>query len=53
MRRDTIACRVVTAKVPYINFTNFLWVFLGIHQLGFAWSRIILPSSIATEAKRL
>ena len=26
-----------TAKVPYVNFTNFLWVFLGIHQLGFAW----------------
>ncbi|MHA7818669.1 MAG: acyltransferase family protein [Erythrobacter sp.] len=23
--------------VPYISFTNFLWVFLGIHQLGFAW----------------
>jgi hypothetical protein len=26
-----------TAKVPWVNFTNFLWVFLGIHQLGFAW----------------
>jgi hypothetical protein len=26
-----------TAQVPYVNFTNFLWVFLGIHQLGFAW----------------
>jgi surface polysaccharide O-acyltransferase-like enzyme len=26
-----------TAKVPYINFSNFLWVFLAIHQLGFAW----------------
>ena len=26
-----------TAKCPYVNFTNFLWVFLGIHQLGFAW----------------
>ncbi|WP_379921053.1 acyltransferase [Erythrobacter sp. R86502] len=25
------------ANVPWINFTNFLWVFLGIHQLGFAW----------------
>lgn len=25
-----------TAKVPWVNFTNFLWVFLGIHQLGFA-----------------
>lgn len=23
--------------VPYLNFTNFLWVFLAIHQLGFAW----------------
>lgn len=23
--------------VPYVSFTNFLWVFLGIHQLGFAW----------------
>lgn len=23
--------------VPYLSFTNFLWVFLGIHQLGFAW----------------
>lgn len=26
-----------TAKVPYVNFTNFLWVFLAVHQLGFAW----------------
>ena len=26
-----------SAQVPYVNFTNFLWVFLGIHQLGFAW----------------
>lgn len=26
-----------TAHVPYVNFTNFLWVFLGLHQLGFAW----------------
>ena len=26
-----------TAKVPWVNFTNFLWVFLAIHQLGFAW----------------
>ena len=25
------------ADVPYINFSNFLWVFLAIHQLGFAW----------------
>jgi hypothetical protein len=24
-------------KAPYVNFTNFLWVFLAIHQLGFAW----------------
>ena len=23
--------------VPWVNFTNFLWVFLAIHQLGFAW----------------
>ncbi len=23
--------------VPYVNFTNFVWVFLAIHQLGFAW----------------
>ena len=23
--------------VPFLNFTNFLWVFLAIHQLGFAW----------------
>ncbi len=23
--------------VEYLNFTNFLWVFLAIHQLGFAW----------------
>jgi len=23
--------------VPYLNFTNFLWVFLALHQLGFAW----------------
>lgn len=26
-----------THDVPYINFTNFLWVFLAVHQLGFAW----------------
>jgi fucose 4-O-acetylase-like acetyltransferase len=26
-----------SAGVPYVNFTNFLWVFLGLHQLGFAW----------------
>ncbi len=26
-----------TMKVPYVNFTNFLWVFLAVHQLGFAW----------------
>ncbi|MDJ0978042.1 MAG: acyltransferase [Erythrobacter sp.] len=26
-----------TQGVPYVNFTNFLWVFLAIHQLGFAW----------------
>lgn len=26
-----------SAEVPYVNFTNFLWVFLAIHQLGFAW----------------
>ncbi|KPF64578.1 hypothetical protein IP79_05135 [Porphyrobacter sp. AAP60] len=26
-----------TAGVPFVNFTNFLWVFLGVHQLGFAW----------------
>jgi hypothetical protein len=26
-----------SAGVPYLNFTNFLWVFLAIHQLGFAW----------------
>ena len=26
-----------SAGVEYINFTNFLWVFLAIHQLGFAW----------------
>lgn len=23
--------------VPYINFVNFLFVWLGIHQLGYAW----------------
>ena len=23
--------------VPYINFANFLFVWVGIHQLGFAW----------------
>ena len=26
-----------THGVPYVNFTNFRWVFLAIHQLGFAW----------------
>lgn len=24
--------------VPYINFLNFLFVWLGIHQLGYAWA---------------
>lgn len=23
--------------VPWIGFANFLWVFIGLHQLGFAW----------------
>lgn len=26
-----------TQGIPYVNFTNFLWVFLAVHQLGFAW----------------
>ncbi len=26
-----------THDVPWVNFTNFLWVFLALHQLGFAW----------------
>ncbi|NCP12566.1 MAG: acyltransferase [Sphingomonadales bacterium] len=26
-----------SAGIPWVNFSNFLWVFLGIHQLGFAW----------------
>ncbi len=26
-----------THNVPWVNFTNFLWVFLALHQLGFAW----------------
>ncbi len=26
-----------SAGVPYINFSNFLWVFLAVHQMGFAW----------------
>jgi peptidoglycan/LPS O-acetylase OafA/YrhL len=25
-------------SVPYINFANFLFVWLGIHQLGYAWN---------------
>lgn len=25
--------------VPYVNFTNFLFVWLAIHQLGFAWQQ--------------
>ena len=24
-------------EIPGVNFTNFLWVFLAIHQLGYAW----------------
>jgi peptidoglycan/LPS O-acetylase OafA/YrhL len=24
--------------IPYINFANFLFVWLGIHQLGYAWN---------------
>ncbi len=24
-------------QIPYINFANFLFVWLGIHQLGYAW----------------
>lgn len=24
--------------VPYVNFTNFLFVWVGIHQLGYAWN---------------
>ncbi len=31
--------------VPYINFANFLFVWLGVHQLGYAWQqgRMKLP----------
>jgi Acyltransferase family len=31
--------------VPYINFLNFLFVWLGVHQLGYAWNqgRIKMP----------
>ncbi len=28
----------LAGQVPYINFANFLFVWLAIHQLGFAWS---------------
>lgn len=27
----------LTFQIPYINFANFLFVWLGIHQLGYAW----------------
>jgi hypothetical protein len=35
-----IAVDVLSLKVgvPYINFANFLFVWLGIHQLGYAWN---------------
>ncbi len=31
------------AAVPYVNFLNFLFVWLAIHQLGFAWQQGSLP----------
>jgi hypothetical protein len=35
-----IAVDVLSLKfdVPYINFANFLFVWLGIHQLGYGWN---------------
>ncbi|WP_374405922.1 acyltransferase [Pelagerythrobacter sp.] len=27
----------LVAGVPYVNFANFLFVWVGIHQLGYAW----------------
>ncbi len=35
-----IAVDVLTLQygVPYINFTNFAFVWLAVHQLGHAWS---------------
>ncbi|EDL50130.1 acyltransferase [Erythrobacter sp. SD-21] len=33
--------------VPYVNFLNFLFVWLGIHQLGYAWQQGRLPQGRA------
>ncbi len=36
-------------QIPYINFLNFLFVWVGIHQLGYAW----LSGAFRTTAHRL
>lgn len=39
-----VACSIVIDQltynfaVPYINFANFLFVWVGVHQLGYAWN---------------
>ena len=41
---DVVALRF---GIPYVNFLNFAFVWLAIHQLGFAWSEGRLPPRTA------
>ncbi len=36
-------------SVPYLNFANFLFVWCGIHQLGYAWQEGRITFSVALE----
>lgn len=33
----TVDWLTLASKIPYLNFLNFLFVWVGIHQLGYAW----------------
>jgi len=35
--------------VPYVNFLNFLFVWVGIHQLGYAWKDGRITKSVALQ----
>lgn len=40
----------LAGNVPYINFANFLFVWLAVHQLGFAWSEGRFPKGVGALA---
>ncbi|GMN03658.1 acyltransferase [Erythrobacter sp. MTPC3] len=40
----------LSQDVPYINFINFLFVWVGIHQLGFAWNDGVFEGRLRAPA---